>query len=137
MTKVPEEIRPQLKVGQRPVIGDTLYSLNVGNSARGCPSVLTELKVIKSGNKYFTCRELNGHGDFTYEIEDWRQKTDYTPNSKLYATKEDWIYETKINAMYRDIRDFLSLHVNKLPGEVIENMHACIPKSKGNESQPA
>lgn len=84
-----------------PKVGDTLYSLNVGNAARRSPQVLTPVQVVKVGRKYFECRRpewVNApHMVTVYHLDDWREKTDYCRDSQLYTSPQE--YEGSILAM--------------------------------------
>lgn len=87
-----------------PKVGQTLYSLNIGNAARHSPQVLTPVSVNNVGRKYFTVK----HPDYSwreleYHLEDWREKTDYSPNSALYGTPKDWEDEKEAS----EILDFV------------------------------
>ena len=94
----------------KPEIGQTLYSLNVGNRHRqGWEQVLTPVTVIKVGRKYFTCavQALVGtmpHTHEQYDIETWQQKTEFIANSKLYATPQEWEDEKEA----RKLKDAIS-----------------------------
>ena len=68
----------------KPIVGQKLYSLNVGNAARGRAQFLTEVEVIKVGRKYFSCKEVGGWQDFEYRLSDWGQKTNFSATSFLY-----------------------------------------------------
>lgn len=73
----------------KPKIGQTVYSLNVGNRAgRGVERKLTPMVVTKVGRKYFTASQDIYHVDF--HLDSWKQVTEYTPIHKLYITKQDW-----------------------------------------------
>ena len=74
----------RLQKMKKPEVGQTLYSLNVGNAARGKPQELAPVKVTKVGRKYFTC-----HGR-PYYIKNWREKTDYMPESNLYSSPQEY-----------------------------------------------
>ncbi len=56
----------------KPAVGQVLYSLNVGNAARGRERVLTPVVVIKVGRKYFTCRPegKDSWADVQYHLSD-------------------------------------------------------------------
>ena len=41
----------------KPVVGQVLYSLNVGNAARNCGQVLTPVTVVSVGRKYFKVKK--------------------------------------------------------------------------------
>jgi len=76
---------------EKPVKGQKLYSLNVGNSARHSKKELTEVEVIKVGRKYFTCCPKNGSRwqEVQYHIDGWFEKTDYSATSVLYKSHEE------------------------------------------------
>jgi hypothetical protein len=73
---------------KKPSVGDTLFSLNIGNAARNCEQVLTPVVVTKVGRRYFYTEE--GWSRRAYHLSDWREKSNYTPNSELYATRQSW-----------------------------------------------
>lgn len=84
-----------------PKVGDTLYSLNIGNAARHRPQVLTTVQVVKVGRLYFACAKAE-HMDcprmhVTYHLDDWREKTDYSRDSRLYTSPQE--YEDEIRSM--------------------------------------
>lgn len=72
----------------KPEVGQTVYSLNVGNAARNCEQKLTPIVVTKVGRKYFTCGE--GWQATRYYIEDWCEKTNYSANTSLYESPKEW-----------------------------------------------
>ena len=74
-----------------PTIGQTLYSLNVGNAARRIPQTLKPVVVTKVGRKYFTVGE--GWRATEYHLHDWREKSDYMANSRLYASEQEYADE--------------------------------------------
>ena len=74
-----------------PIVGQTLYRLNIGNAARNREQVLTPVIVTKVGRKYFTAQP----DDKSYEARDyhlgsWRQKTEYSADSELYTDPKEW-----------------------------------------------
>ena len=73
---------------KKPTIGQTLYSLNVGNAARNTPQVLTPLKVTKVGSKYFTLGE--GWREAQFHLSSWREKSDYTSDHRIYETEQSY-----------------------------------------------
>lgn len=72
-----------------PKIGQTLYSLNVGNAARNVEQKLTPVVVSAVGRKYFTCGK--GWSETQYYLDTWHEKTDYTARSCLYENEQEWI----------------------------------------------
>ena len=88
---------------KKPTIGQTLYSLNVGNAAINTPQVLTPLKVTNVGRKYFTLGE--GWQKTQFHLSDWVEKSDYMPTQQIYETVQsykDEIEEKEIsNRIYK------------------------------------
>ena len=73
---------------RRPEVGETLFSLNVGNAARNCPQVLTPVVVTKVGRKYFTAG--GGWQAKQYRFSDCAQKSEYIADSALYESEQEW-----------------------------------------------
>lgn len=91
---------------RKPVKGEVLYDLNVGNAARHCEQVLKPTEVIKVGRKYFTCKHVGGWQETEYEIGTWRQKTNYTADHFLYESvqeRADEVERYKITDRLRNI----------------------------------
>ena len=74
----------------RPEVGQILYSLNIGNAARNAEQKLTEVEVVSIGRKYFTVKRSNFGLEAKYHLDDWAEKTDYSPTSRLYESKIDY-----------------------------------------------
>jgi hypothetical protein len=80
------------KKRENPVVGQILYSLNVGSAARNCPQMLGPVRVISVGRKYFTVLK-DGCSDWCktkYYLEDWREVSDYTPDTRLYVSEKEY-----------------------------------------------
>ena len=91
----------------KPKVGQTLYSLNVGNAARNCEQKLTPVIVTSVGNKYFYTGE--GYRKQAYLIEDWKEKTDrYGAMTMLYESEQ----------AYRD--DIEAVQICKAIGKAFE-----------------
>ncbi len=73
-------------------IGQVLYSLNVGNMARHSEQKLSKVIVTKVGRKYFTCKdEDEGRwSEVQYCLDNWCEKTDYSADSVLYSSPQEW-----------------------------------------------
>lgn len=118
---------PKLTVGQK------LFSLNVGNAARrGTPQVLTPVVVTKVGRKYFTVTPVGKDArcwEMEYHIEDWRERTEYTPNSQLYATEQEWLDEHESEVLSRRIYQAFEYGNNRkhLSVETLRTISALIP----------
>jgi len=117
---------------RKPNVGDKLYSLNIGNAARHCEQVLTEVIVKKVGRKYFIAGIADtSYADRKYLIDSWYQENDgYIADSLLYETKEE--YETecetrvicqKISKIFEYGKNTKSLSLKKLRDiiQIIEN----------------
>lgn len=80
---------------QKPTVGEKLFTLNVGNAARHRPQVLTPVVVAKVGRKYFTVQTEEGayRLETVFAIDDWREKTECTPNAHLYSSEREWADE--------------------------------------------
>lgn len=76
--------KEKLKVGQ------TLYSLNVGNAARRVEQVLTPVTVTKVGRKYFTCTKEGRRIGTQYKLSDWSENTEYSSDSCLYENPQEF-----------------------------------------------
>lgn len=115
-----------------PKVGDTLYSLNIGNAARNRPSVLTPVKVVKVGRLYFDCAREEPtrfpHTHTTYHLDDWREKTGYCRDSQLYASPQE--YEDSIRAMEirEDLRRAFSsgIFAENVPLDKLREIHAIV-----------
>lgn len=94
-----------------PQVGQTLYSLNVGNSARNVQQILTPVIVRKVGRKYFECsKKLDDYFVTQYHLDTWREKTEYTPDSELYENPQDWEDQNAAVKIAAEIRDHFSRH---------------------------
>lgn len=110
---------------KKPILGQILYSLNVGNAARRAPQHLTEVTVTLVGRKYFVCG--TGWQQVTYHLDDWRQKTIYSAESVLYETREEYERETEVSRKFQALRKHFEYNSPRLPDEVIRKMYACLP----------
>lgn len=109
--------------------GDTLLSLNIGNfHRRGTEQVLTPVVVRKIGRKYFEASPEGFNRVTTkYRLEDWVQVTEYSPTSKLYASRQDWENEKE----HRELWDAIRLAFNgggkpSLPLEKLRQIQSII-----------
>jgi len=76
----------------KPIVGEVLYSLNVGNSARRCEQALRAVTVSKVGRKYFYVDNGSWYKEQFY-IDTWEEKTEYAATVKLYETEREWLDE--------------------------------------------
>ena len=95
-----------------PVVGQTVWSLNVGISARYRSKELTEMVVTKVGNKYFYAA-IPEHKDIAHmqvkvHIDTWKQCTEYSPSHAFYEKPQDWYDEKEWSDGVKQIRSVLS-----------------------------
>lgn len=111
---------------RKPIVGETLYSLNVGNNARNRPQVLTPVVVTSVGRQYFTAGE--GYRAVRYHISDWTEKTEYSPNSKIYESEQQWLDEKEDRELARQIGDAFEYGRNRreIPLAVLREIVALI-----------
>jgi hypothetical protein len=93
----------------KPKLGQTLFSLNVGNAARNQEQVLTPVEVTKVGNKYFYCVREGSSRETKYNLHNWREATNFCVNSRLYVTQQEWLDEKESNDLERKIKDAFSI----------------------------
>ena len=90
-----------------PIIGQILFSLNVGNAARNREQKLTPVKVIAVGRKYFTTRPVGTEGNYAdskFNLDDWSQVSDLSPDESLYESRQDWLTSIEQREMVKQIR---------------------------------
>lgn len=89
-----------------PKVGQTLYSLNVGNAARRTEQKLTPVIVRKVGRKYFECSPEDWSENKTvYHLDNWQEKTEGVEDSCLYQTEQEWLDEQETVRIYAVIRN--------------------------------
>lgn len=87
---------------QKPKVGQVLYSLNVGNAARGCKQKLTQVEVTRVGRKYFYIGK--GWRETQFRIDNWGENTEYSATQKLYEKPEDWEEEKAQSFLFSALR---------------------------------
>lgn len=79
---------------RKPQIGETLYSLNIGNAFRhGVKQKLTPMVVTAVGRKYFSLKKEGWNITTDFHLDTWRQKTEHCEDHKLYESEQDWLNE--------------------------------------------
>ena len=113
---------------RKPEVGEVLYSLNIGNASRNREQELTPVEVTKVGNKYFYCSG-SGHFSKQYYNDTWLEKTDYSPNSKLYEDPKDWEEEKSRSEIIKYLREiFRSYQDRGLSLETLKGIKELINK---------
>jgi hypothetical protein len=93
----------------KPEVGQVVYSLNVGNAARGREQELTPMEVIKVGKKYFTCVSSEWSREIKFHLDTWKEKTEYSSNHKLYDSPEKWEIEREKLELLKALRDYFGI----------------------------
>jgi hypothetical protein len=94
---------------KKPEVGQKLYSLNVGNAARGCESKLTPVIVDKVGRKYFYTSPVDPRYKWQsekYHIDSWEEVGKYLPNSCLYEDPQIWEDEKECGELVNKIKNY-------------------------------
>lgn len=115
---------------RRPIVGETLFDLNVGNAARGRAQILTPVEVISVGCKYFTCAPKAGayRPETRYKIDDWREENSgYSPNHALYETEQEWLDQKEAHALRNKIRKTFDVYGDsKIPLDTLRAIQALL-----------
>jgi hypothetical protein len=95
----------------KPTLGQQVFSLNTGNNARHVPQVLKPATVSKVGRKYFSVK-LDGPYPMEreYHVEDWRERTECFPVTKLYASEQEYADEKETAVIWRQLRHVFSAY---------------------------
>lgn len=98
---------------KKPVVGQILYSLNVGNAARRTEQKLTPVKVVKVGRKYFSCQQEGRRFTTEYHLDSWCEKTEYLASSHLYENPEEWENQREATQICKEIYAAFEYRHNK------------------------
>ncbi len=74
-------------------IGDTVFLVNCGANVRGTKNPPEYWIIKKVGRKYFTItsgHDSTGWNDKEFHIDDWREKTEFVSNWKLYRSEDEY-----------------------------------------------
>lgn len=89
----------------KPVVGQTLWVVNVGDDSRHKPSVAVPTIVRSVGRKYFACSTAGAPNYETeFHLGTWAEKTEYSRRKELYATEQEWLDERESKALEERIR---------------------------------
>lgn len=97
---------------RRPVIGETLFVVCLGYR-RGPDrdaQPLIPCKVAKVGTKFFTVGTDEYPRGFTatFRLDDWREKTEYTPMHYLYSSAQERADEIERRRVWEVLRQIFS-----------------------------
>ncbi len=118
---------------RKPVIGEILYDLNVGNAAgRGREQVLTPRRVTKVGRKYFTCETLDPRPYVVeFHIDSWRQKSEYSQDHELWESPEAWEEARTVSKKLHELQDqFRAFGTTRFTNDQVHRMHAILKEGQ-------
>lgn len=116
---------------QKPTVGQKVFILNTGNSARHVPQSLKPGTVVKVGRKYFTVkRDDMSRWETEFHCDGWREKTQYSQNSALYSSEQEWMDGLEAKTLWKVIRDAFSPFNPTLPLESLRKINVIINESK-------
>lgn len=113
----------------KPVVGQQLFSLNIGNEARFKTQVLTPVVVKRVGRLYFYAGKIGGieHNDVQYRLNDWREHHSYSQCSKLFTSELAWAehkeavaLKDKLRETFNDWSSHMSIHVLRSIDNIVE-----------------
>jgi hypothetical protein len=119
-------------------VGQTVYLLHVLNYGRQSTleERIKEVKVLSVGRKYIT---VNYWGNMRFDITDnFREVTIYTPNYKLYLSKEKIFAEAKRYSMEKEVERAFRWEnkiVRKMTTEDLQIILDIINKYDGGDSK--
>ena len=84
-------------------VGQTVYSLPIGNAARRGTQGLTPHIVTKVGRKYFYYEQYSR--DVKISLEDFCEYAgEYTSNVKVYLSEQEWSEEKVATKLLEEVR---------------------------------
>lgn len=111
------------KVCYKPTVGETLYRQTLKSYSRNLPDneeEVVQCEVVSVGRKYFTVRDLGSKFERSFDIEYWLEKSEYSSDSVLYSTKQEYLDAQEYTQLEKNIRDLL--HKNGLSKLSIEQI---------------
>ena len=91
-------------------VGQTVYSLPIGNAARRGTQELTPHIVTKVGRKYFYYEQYSR--DVKISLEDFCEYTgEYTSSAKVYLSEQEWADEKVATKLLEEVRRKVAMRV--------------------------
>lgn len=94
---------------RKPIAGETLYMLNVGNNARYRKQILKPVIVSFVGRKYFSVKLAQNASSYAdpviaeFHIDSWREKSNYSAGWMIYESEQEWADEKEVGEICREI----------------------------------
>lgn len=94
------------------IVGQKVWVIPTSNEARRNPNPF-EAEVIKVGSKLFELNSPNRKFWHKFELETMQEKSEYTSDFAVYASKQEWIDENEIILLQGMIKNDI-LHITSL-----------------------
>lgn len=111
---------------RKPVVGETLFMLNIGDNARRRECHLRTVEVISVGRKYFIVSEDvykdRPHMHVKFTIDTWVQSTDYSAGWCLYESEQEYFDEKERGEMIKMLRDLFHRYSGNLKDLTIASL---------------
>ncbi len=117
----------------KPKVGETLYSLNIGNAARNCEQVLTKHTVTKVGRKYFHTLPSNSTCEDKFTIVGWQHcNNGYPADCRLFRDPNVWYDEKEIKRIHLMFNDLFQHRPNwaTISLAALQSLEKCYDRSK-------
>lgn len=121
-----------MKQRPKPVVGQTLYSLDLMNNRRRTEAnVLTPVEVSSVGRKYFGVKKAGFPFETKHHLDTWVEVSRYSPNAALYASEQEWADEKEADALVTMLYGcFSNYSARKLPLETLRQIRDLIQKEQ-------
>jgi hypothetical protein len=80
---------------QKPKVGQTVCALHISERTGQGDRAPINMRVVRVGRRYFECETLSRAFRIEFHLDTWRQKSDYSPDYRLYASREEWEAEKR------------------------------------------
>jgi hypothetical protein len=113
-------------------VGDKVYLKAVNNNARYDKEVrIEEYEIKKIGRKYFEVWEDNKEWTTVkFNVENKRQVTNYSPNWKLYFSKQEILDDEEKKSIERELSDVFRYSSSKLSLDQLRRIKTIIDENK-------
>lgn len=114
----------------KPTIGQTVYSLNIGNDARRVEQKLTPYTVTSVGRKYFKAQREGSRLEIEVEIASGHEKSQFCHNHRFYETEQEWLDEKEKDELHKAIADRFSAYRGRnVPLEALRRIKAILEET--------
>ena len=72
-----------------------MCALHISQPAKHGDRVPINMRVVRVGRRYFECETLSRSFRLKFHLDTWAQKSDYSPDYRLYVSREEWESEKR------------------------------------------